>query len=70
MKAAELRGKSIVELRELMEKEMRTRFALRMQRAGGQLGAPSEIKKTRRNIARIITLMREKAVAYRGAGDE
>lgn len=63
MKAAELRGKSVVELRDLLEKELRARFALRVQQAGGQLAAHSEMKKNRRNIARIITLLRERAAA-------
>lgn len=63
MKAVELRDKSVVELRDLLEKELRARFALRVQHASGQLGAHSDMKKNRRNIARIITLLQERMMA-------
>ena len=36
-------------------------FSLRMQRASGQLGQPHLVQETRRDIARVKTIMREKA---------
>ena len=36
-------------------------FGLRMQFASGQLGQPHLLKETKRDIARVKTLMREKA---------
>ncbi len=36
-------------------------FSLRMQRASGQLGQTHLVQETRRDIARVKTIMREKA---------
>ncbi len=60
MKAAELREKSRQDLLALLWEELRAQFNLRMQKGTGQLGTPSEIKNTRRNIARIKTILKEK----------
>jgi large subunit ribosomal protein L29 len=61
MKASELREKSTEELQSLLLEELRAQFNLRMRQGTGQLDKPSEMKKTRRNIARINTLINEKA---------
>lgn len=63
MKANELRQKSAEDLgKELLELG-REQFNLRMQQGTGQLSKPSQIKQVRRSIARIKTLLREKAAA-------
>ena len=63
MKAAELREKTTEELQTLLLEELRAQFNLRMRKGTGQLDKPSEMKKTRRNIARINTLINEKETA-------
>jgi large subunit ribosomal protein L29 len=61
MKASELRAKCGDELnKELMDLH-KAQFGLRMQAATQQLGNTSQIKKVRRDIARVRTLMKEKA---------
>ncbi len=62
MKASELRAKSVDELnRELLEL-LKAQFSLRMQKATQQLSNMSQIGKVRKDIARVRTLLREKAV--------
>lgn len=59
MKAKELRGMSEEELKE-KEKELgRELFNLRFQKATGQLGNTAMIPKTKRDLARTKTLLRE-----------
>ena len=59
MKILELRDKKNEELQSLLLEELRSQFNLRMRKGAGQLDRPSEIKKTRRNIARIYTILNE-----------
>ncbi len=63
MKAVDLREKTPEELQTLLIEQLRTQFNLRMRKGTGQLDKPSEMKKTRRNIARINTLINEKKTA-------
>lgn len=63
MKASDLRKKSEQELRDELLGMMREQFNLRMQRGTGQLGKPDQMMKVRRNIARIKTVLNEKAKA-------
>lgn len=63
MKAAELREKTAEELQTILLEELRAQFNLRMRKGTGQLDKPSEMKKTRRNIARLNTLINEKKIA-------
>ena len=60
MKASEYRSKSIRELQEDLLKLRRESFNLRMQKASDQLGQPHLLQTTRRDIARIKTLLRER----------
>ncbi len=61
MKASELREKNIDELQvELLEKR-KEQFNLRMQKATGQSSKIHELKNVRRDIARVKTLLKEKA---------
>ena len=61
MNPTELRGKSGEELQKELESLLRAQFGLRMQVATQQLGNTSQLKKVRRDIARVRTIMREKA---------
>jgi len=62
MKASELRTKSVDELRKELLDLLKAQFGLRMQLATQQLSNSSQISKVRRDIARVRTLIREKAV--------
>ena len=61
MKASELRGKSQEDLQKELESLLRAQFGLRMQVATQQLSNTSQLKKTKRDIARVKTIMKEKA---------
>jgi large subunit ribosomal protein L29 len=61
MKASELREKSGDELQKELEGLLRAQFGLRMQVATQQLSNTSQLKKVRRDIARVRTVMNEKA---------
>jgi len=61
MKASELRVKSGDELQKELNELLKARFGLRMQLATQQLGNSSQVKKVRRDIARVRTLLKEKA---------
>jgi len=60
MKANELRAKTGDELQKELNELLRARFGQRMQHATQQLANISQIKKLRRDIARVRTVMREK----------
>jgi len=61
MKPGELRAKDGAELQKELEGLLRAQFGLRMQLATQQLGNTSQLKKVKRDIARVRTIMREKA---------
>ena len=63
MNAAELRTKSVSELRLELHNLLRERFNLNMQRGTGQLSRPDQVRKVRKDIARIHTVLNEKARA-------
>jgi len=67
MKANEIRKKSEDELSNELVESLKEQFVLRMQRASGQLNRPSEMKKVRRKIARIKTIINE--MQSTGAGE-
>ena len=62
MKASELRAKSVDELNKELLDLLKAQFGLRMQAATQQLSNFSQIGKVRRDIARVRTVLREKAV--------
>ena len=62
MKASELRQKSAEELNKELLDLLKAQFSLRMQHATQQLNNNSQLGKVRRDIARVRTLRREKAV--------
>ncbi len=61
MKANELRDKSVEELSQELAKQQEQQFKLRMQASTGQLGQSHKIKEARVNVARIKTVLKEKA---------
>lgn len=63
MKAIDLRVKSAAELQEELVALLKEQFSLRMQLATQQLANNAQLGRVRRDIARVRTVMREKAVA-------
>ncbi|MDB2360721.1 50S ribosomal protein L29 [Porticoccaceae bacterium] len=61
MKAEDLREKSVDELQKTLGEEQETQFKLRMQQATGQLTESHKVKQVRRNIARLKTVITQKA---------
>jgi large subunit ribosomal protein L29 len=61
MKAIELREKSVDELNAQLLKLLEEQFKLRMQKSTGQLAQTHLLKQTRQEIARIKTVLQEKA---------
>ncbi|HSR62040.1 MAG TPA: 50S ribosomal protein L29 [Gammaproteobacteria bacterium] len=59
MNAGELRQKKPEELDSLLLELLREQFNLRMQKGSGQLSKPSEMKRVRRDIARVKTVLTE-----------
>lgn len=62
MKANELRAKSVDELNQELLDLLKAQFSLRMQASTQQLSNTSQLGKVRKDIARVRTLLREKAV--------
>ena len=60
MNAQDMREKNETELREELSGLLREQFNLRMQRGIGQLATPHDLRRVRRDIARIKTVMNEK----------
>jgi large subunit ribosomal protein L29 len=61
MKASELRDKSPEDLRKELESLLKAQFSLRMQKATQQLSNTSQLRKVRRDIARVRTVLGTKA---------
>jgi large subunit ribosomal protein L29 len=61
MKATELLTKTPAELNEELSSLLKAQFGLRMQLATQQLTNTSQLKKVRRDIARVKTIMTQKA---------
>jgi large subunit ribosomal protein L29 len=57
MKASELRGKDQAALTKELNDLLKAQFGLRMQIATQQLSNTSQLKKVRRDIARVKTVM-------------
>ena len=63
MKTSELQGKSSPELTKELNELLKAQFGLRMQIATQQLSNTSQLKKVRRDIARVKTVMNFKDAA-------
>lgn len=61
MKASELREKSVEQLNEQLLELLRDQFNLRMQKATGQLAQSHLLTQVRRDIARVKTVLNQKA---------
>jgi large subunit ribosomal protein L29 len=63
MKSEELRGMSEEQLGLTLRDELKNLFHLKFQSATDRLETPSEIRKVKRNVARIKTIQRERQIA-------
>lgn len=63
MKPSELRQMSDQQLADTLADAVRRLFRLRFQAATEKLDAPSEVRKLKKDIARIKTLQRERELA-------
>ena len=61
MKASELKTKNLDELNKELLELLKAHFGLRMQHATQQLGNSSQLGKVRRDIARVRTIIHQKA---------
>jgi large subunit ribosomal protein L29 len=61
MKASDLRPKTGDQLKEELGNLRKEAFNLRFQKASGQLGKTGRVRQVRRDIARIKTVLGEKA---------
>jgi large subunit ribosomal protein L29 len=63
MKVQEVREMSVDDLR-LQEKDLRDQiFRMRIQKAMGQTETPTKVRALRRDLARVLTVLREKQKA-------
>ncbi len=62
MKAAELRERTNEELLQLYNELKQELFNLRIQRETKQLANPRRMRSVRKDIARILTLLRERGI--------
>ncbi|WP_293777882.1 50S ribosomal protein L29 [uncultured Oxalicibacterium sp.] len=60
MKASELKGKDQAALTKELNDLLKAQFGLRMQIATQQLSNTAQLKKVRRDIARVKTVMNQK----------
>ena len=63
MKASELRGKDAAGLNQELSELLKAQFSLRMQKATQQLQNTSQLKKVRKDIARVQNVLTQKANA-------
>jgi large subunit ribosomal protein L29 len=60
MKAAQFREQTVEELLDREKDLSEQLFALRLQKVTGQLEKPSRIHQVRKDLARVLTVLREK----------
>lgn len=68
MKAEELKGKTIDELKKLLLDMKKKQFNLRFQKSQGQLEKTAEIRSVRRGIARVKTFMSQQSKVAEDTG--
>jgi len=61
MKASELREKSVEELQEQLIELRKQQLSMRMEQATGQLGETHKVREVRRDVARVKTVLAQKA---------
>jgi large subunit ribosomal protein L29 len=69
VKARTLRDRTMDELRQQEETLREQIFKLRFQKATGQAENPQRIALVRKELARVLTVLREKEGAAGGAGE-
>ena len=62
MNVNEMKSKTVVELRDELKGLLQEQFNLRMQKGMGQMANIHELRRVRRNIARLKTVMTEKTI--------
>ena len=65
MKAGEIREQSVDELRKTLSDLEEQLFKLRFQRSTGQIEDPTKIRRVRKDIARVLTVINERQVEGR-----
>ena len=60
MKATQFREQTVDELQEKERELAEQLFALRLQQVTGQIENPAKLKLVRRDLARVMTVLREK----------
>jgi large subunit ribosomal protein L29 len=63
MKASDLKTKTVQQLNHELLELRREQFNLRMQAATGQLQKSDQVARVRKNIARVKTVLNQKAAA-------
>ena len=61
VEVGELRGKSVTELQDVLNGLQKDQFNYRLQKSTGQLAQPHLLSAVRKDIARVKTLISEKA---------
>ncbi|MCC7258185.1 MAG: 50S ribosomal protein L29 [Gammaproteobacteria bacterium] len=69
MSVKDMRAKSAAELTEQLVALRREQFNLRVQQATGQQARADEVKRVRRDIARLKTVLRERELREGAAGN-
>ncbi len=59
MNIKEMRTSNEQDLREELTRLLQEQFSLRMQKGTGQLAQPNELRRVRRDIARVKTVLNE-----------
>lgn len=70
MEAQDLRSKNEGELKQELGELLQEQFNLRMQKGMGQLTGMHQLRRVRRDIARVRTVLREKEVAAAPAASD
>ncbi|HXM71512.1 MAG TPA: 50S ribosomal protein L29 [Thermoanaerobaculia bacterium] len=60
MKASQIREQTVEDLRDKERDLCEQLFALRLQKVTGQLEKPSRVRELRKDLARVLTVLREK----------
>ena len=60
MKVSEIRQYSAEELRSRENELVEQLFAFRLQKVTGQVESPAKVRHTRRDLARVLTVLRER----------
>jgi large subunit ribosomal protein L29 len=60
MKAVQLRDSTVEELQDKERELAEQLFALRLQKVTGQLEKPARVRQVRKDLARVLTVLREK----------